>query len=85
MISVVGILEMSNGIWKSNKVSGYGAVLHLEVGTQTLKNLTMENSNFDSATSTAIPTINKITRGGHLQIASYNLKMYNCSFYNSTA
>ncbi|CAD8210428.1 unnamed protein product [Paramecium pentaurelia] len=85
MRSLVGTLILSNSVWKSNFVQGFGAVLYLEVGTQIISNISMMNSNFDFQTKTKIPPINEITEGGHLYISAFNLNMNNCNFTNSTS
>jgi hypothetical protein len=58
MMSAVGTLKITESIFKSNRVSGHGATLHVEVGTSFFENIRMENSNFDSVTKTSIPDIN---------------------------
>ncbi|CAK90140.1 unnamed protein product (macronuclear) [Paramecium tetraurelia] len=85
MRSLVGTLLLSNSTWKSNSVQGFGAVLYLEVGTQIISNIQMNNSNFDQLSQSSVPSINEITEGGHIYISAFNLNMSNCIFSNSTS
>ncbi|CAD8178109.1 unnamed protein product [Paramecium octaurelia] len=85
MRSLVGTLVLSDSTWKSNSVQGFGAVLYLEVGTQIITNIQMNNSNFGQLEKSSVPSINEITEGGHIYISAFNLNMSNCSFSNSTS
>ncbi|CAK60023.1 unnamed protein product (macronuclear) [Paramecium tetraurelia] len=83
MQSSLGNLLLTNSKWGYNSAQGSGAVLHLESGISTIRNVSMFNNN--DPYSRGVLFGDQQNEGGHLKIVSFQTTVDNCTFFNSTA